>query len=400
VNASPYPGPRFAAVFAAMFATQVVIAAAGAAAPVLAPIAAPDLGLPAYAVGLFVSILYAAAATVGLLSGPLIARWGAIRLSQAALVATALGLGLATIGATPALVFAALLLGVGYGPATPASSHLLAIVTPPGRLNLVFSLKQTGVPFGYVIAGAALPSAALAFGWRAALIGLAGFCALLAVALERLRPALDADARPAPVLAALRRPFAPLALVLRAPGLRLLALASFAYAAMQSCVGTFLVTYLVARIEFSPVAAGFVLSCAQAAGVGGRILWGAVADRLGRPFLVLGGLGLAMTLAALLLGAFTPAWPEAAIVAVALLLGGTAVAWNGVHLAQLVRLAPAGRGGEVTGGSFFVTFGGVTAAPLGFSLVLGVSGSYALAYAAIASLTLASGIAFLVRACR
>jgi predicted MFS family arabinose efflux permease len=202
-----------------------------------------------------------------------------------------------------------------------------------------------------------LPSAALAIGWRAASLALGVACLAIAATLQPMRAALDADVRAVSVLAALRRPFAPLAFVLRMPALRVLAITSFAYSGMQICVGTFLVTYLVERIALSPVTAGFILSCAQAAGVGGRILWGALADRLGRPGLLLGLLGFMMTAAALLVGAFTPAWPYAAIIAVSILFGGTAVAWNGITLAQLARLAPAGRAAEVTGGTFFITFG-------------------------------------------
>jgi MFS family permease len=245
-------------VFLAMLATQILVATAGLAAPVLAPIAAPGLGFEPYLVGLFVSTMYASAATVGLVSGAVVVRWGAVRVSQFCLVLSAAGLTMATLGGLWALVLAALLLGLGYGPATPASSHLLARVTPAHRLNLVFSLKQTGVPLGYAFAGAVLPSAALAIGWRPTALGLALACLAIAATLQPMRAGLDADVRPVSILAALRRPFAPLAMVLRMPPIRILALTSFAYSGMQICVGTFLVTYLVDRVYFSPVTAGFV----------------------------------------------------------------------------------------------------------------------------------------------
>jgi MFS family permease len=397
VTATTAARPGFAAVFAAMFATQVLVAVAGLAAPVLAPIAAPEFGVAAYLVGLFVSLMYAAAATVGLLSGALIARWGPVRVSQLCLALSATGLALAAIGGVGGLVAAALLLGTAYGPTTPASSHLLPRVTPPSRLNLVFSLKQTSVPLGNALAGAVLPGAALAFGWRVAVLGAGLACLVTALLLQPLRRGLDTDTRPVSILAALRRPFAPLLVVFATPPLRLLALTSFAYAGMQTSIGTFLVTYLVDQVALSPVSAGIVLSFAQAAGVGGRVLWGAAADRLGQPALLLGGIGLAMTVAALATGLFTPDWPYAAIVLTVVVFGGTAIAWNGVHLAQLARLAPTGRAAEVTGGTFFITFGGVTTVPLAFSLILGMTGSYTTAYAAVAALTLASGLAFLTR---
>ena len=57
-------------------------------------------------------------------------------------------------GAPALFVVGAILLGAGYGPVTPASSHILARSTPPQRLSLVFSLKQTGVPLGGALAGA------------------------------------------------------------------------------------------------------------------------------------------------------------------------------------------------------------------------------------------------------
>lgn len=384
-------------VFFAMLATQVLVAAAGLAAPVLAPIAARTLGFEPYLVGIFVSVMYAGAAMVGLVSGAMVARWGAVRVSQLCLLLAAAGLALATLGGLVALIAGAFILGLGYGPATPASSHLLARVTPPHRLNLVFSLKQTGVPLGYALAGAVLPAAALAIGWRAAALALGLANLAVAAVLQPMRAELDTDARPVSLLGALRRPFAPLMLALRDPPLRILALSSFAYSAMQISVGAFLVTYLVERIAFSPVSAGFALSCAQAAGVGGRVFWGALADRLGKPMLLLGVLGLMMTAAALLAGAFTPEWPFTAIVAVAILFGGTAVAWNGIWLAQVARLAPPGRAAEVTGGASFITFGGVTIAPLVFSFLLHLAGSYAIAYGAIGLLTLASGLAFVLR---
>ena len=42
----------------------------------------------------------------------------------------------------------ALLIGIAYGPSPVASSHILARLTPPAWMNLVFSAKQTGVPIG------------------------------------------------------------------------------------------------------------------------------------------------------------------------------------------------------------------------------------------------------------
>ena len=56
-----------------------------------------------------------------------------------------------------------------------------------------------------------------------------------------------------------------------------------------------------------------------------------------------------------------------------------------------------GRAGEVTGGTFFITFGGVTLTPLFCSLMLATTGSYAADFAGVSLMGVASGIAFLTR---
>ena len=76
-------------------------------------------------------------------------------------------------------------------------------------------------------------------------------------------------------------------------------------------------------------------------------------------------------------------------------MAGLRLPWNGVHLAQVARLSPRGRAGEVTGGATFVTFAGVMVVPAAFSGVLSAAGSYTVDYCAVAVLTLASGLWYL-----
>jgi hypothetical protein len=71
------------------------------------------------------------------------------------------------------------------------------------------------------------------------------------------------------------------------------------------------------------------------------------------------------------------------------------VGWNGVFLAELTRLAPPGRIGEVTGGSSFFTFLGVVVTPPLFHLVLGLTSSYGATYALLGLPALAAGLVLL-----
>ncbi len=358
--------------------------------------AARDIGVEPYLVGVYVSLTYAVAACAGLVSGGFIARFGPLRLSQACLVFAAIGLLCGSFGSPLAVVAAALLVGLGYGPVTPSSSTILARTTPPQRMNLVFSIKQTGVPLGNALAGAVLPGLALAIGWRGSAIVTAILCLVVAALAEPLRRHLDIGLERGRPVFSLGHVVGPLRIIFRSPPMRRLALTSFAFAGMQTSLTTFLVTYLNDRLAMSVVLAGVALAFAQGAGVAGRIFWGLVADRFVPPIRLLGALGLAMSGFAALVGSFSPAWPLVAILAVCTAYGGTAIAWNGVHLAQIARLAPPGRAGEVTGGVTFVTFSGVVVVPAVFSAILASTGSYTLGYATVAVLTLVSGLSLLM----
>src|SRR3546814_9601650 len=96
--------------------------------------------------------------------------FGGIRASQIALLGIGIGLGLATIGSIGAVILSALVLGCVYAMPIPAGAHVLARHTPPHLYNIAFSVRQSGVPVGGLIAGAATPALVLAVGWQWALL--------------------------------------------------------------------------------------------------------------------------------------------------------------------------------------------------------------------------------------
>jgi MFS family permease len=320
----------------ALLAVQSLVCLAGSVAPVLAPIAAPDLGLNPRFVGILVAAMFGVAAFSSLACGGVIARFGPVRTSQAALVASAIGLGGFLVGTPVMLLGSAILLGAAYGPSQPAASLLLLRLTPPHLVNVVFSIRQTGVPIGVALAGGLLPPLALALGWHGAVIATAIATVGVAVLLEPLRHRLDAEEiRPIPF--SFTHLVQPLRLVWATPPLRRLVLMAFFYSMMQTCLTTFLVIYLNEALGFSLVVAGLVLTITQVTAAAARIGWGIVADRWLEPGLVLGGIGLGTSVCAWLLASFTPHWPLAAIVVVGALFGLTAVAWNGVFVAQMAK---------------------------------------------------------------
>ena len=364
-------------------AIQAMVSMALLTLPAMAPAVARALAVPSTLVGAYVALCYFAAMLSSLVGGTLVRRRGAIRVSQLGLGLCAVGLALCALPWLPAVALGALCIGAGYGPITPASSHLLALTTPAHRMSLVFSIKQTGVPAGGMLAGALVPGLSLWLGWQGTLLAVAGVCALCAALAQPLRAALDADRQPAQPLA-LQALFKPIGMVLGQPSLRALAACSFLFSAVQVSTTAYMVTYLNESLGMTLLAAGAALSVSQLAGVVGRIAWGAVADRGLGPRNTLMLLATLMMAGSVLTALLQPHWPTLLIWAIVALLGASAIGWNGVYLATVARQAPPGQAGVATGGTLLFTFMGVVCGSPAFGALAGASGSYRIAFAALA----------------
>ncbi len=362
-----------------MLAMQSLTSVSAASVPVLAPLIAPDAGVAAADIGLFTMVLYACGMASALIGGNLVPRHGALRICQAALLLSGTALALAATGHVAGLLACAFVLGWGMGAPTPASSHVLVRVTPPRLLNLVFSIKQTGVPLGGAIAGATLPALTLLLGWRGALLGTALLCCIGIALLQLWRARVGDDRDLKRRGAGAHGVLATIGLIWRDAELRLVALASATFSAGQVCISAFYVTYLVEAIGLSLTVAGFALAVAQIGGVAGRVVWGAVADWSRRPLLVLAGLAAIAAVGIL------------AIHALSFVLGASTIGWAGVVYAEVGRRAPAGRTAEASGGVTAVMFAGIVIGPAIFGLIVRATGSFTAAF-----ITMAAALALVV----
>jgi len=351
--------------------------------PVVAPEVAKAIGLSTNYLGAYVALVYFAAMVATLLGGAAVKRWGAMRLSQAGLLSAAIGLFLCAIPHPFAIGLGALFIGAGYGPITPASSHLLIKTTPPEKLSFVFSVKQTGVPLGGMIAGALVPSLDIAIGWQLAFISSGAACLLCAWAIQPLRAALDDDRNPTVKPSLVASVVQPLRLIFNHPSLRALSMTSFLFAVCQMSLMAYLVTFLFEDLGWSLVAAGAALTVAQAGGVIGRILWGYVADRWLSPTVMLIVIALLLTVGAVGTALLRPDSSPWLLFLVLAIFGASAIGWNGVFLAQIARLAPAGQASVATGGTLCITFFGVVLGPPLFGVLAGVLKSYGASYGAL-----------------
>lgn len=370
-------------VLAVTTAIQALVAVAVLTLPVMAPAVSRALGISATYTGLYVSLVYVGAMVASLAAGNAVARFGPIRVSQIGLLLCAAGLSLSALLWLPAIALGAVLIGLGYGPITPASSHLLARTTARDRMSLVFSIKQTGVPLGGVLAGAVVPSLLLGIGWQAALLVVAAANVLCALAAQPLRAGLDHD-RDATRRLSTGSLAGPLRLVLSHPGLRMLAACSFVFSITQLSLTSYLVTYLEGTLAYGLVAAGLTLSAAQGGGVVGRVFWGYLSDRWLGAGRMLASLSLLMCAAAFATALLHQGLSGPLVVAVLVVFGASAIGWNGVYLAEVARRAPADQVSMATGGTLAITFFGVVLGPAAFGAVSALFGSYRAGFFALA----------------
>jgi MFS family permease len=363
---------------------QAMVSMALLTLPVMAPVAAKDLAVSPALVGVYIAITYAGAMFSSLTSGTSVTRFGPIRVSQLGLVLCALGLCLCALPWLPATGLGALLIGLGYGPITPASSQILARTTQPHQMSLVFSIKQTGVPVGSMLAGAIVPSLMLGVGWQLSLISVAVVCLISALLSEPLRVQMD-DQRQAGLQLKLSTLLAPIRMVLSHRALATMAGCSLMFSMVQMSLTTYLVTYLHDDLTYGLVAAGLLLSITQAGGIVGRIVWGYLADQFFSPQKMLAGLATSMALCAAATPLLLHMLPVYGVWTLLLLFGASAIGWNGVYLAEVARQAPEGKASVATGGTLTFTFLGVVIGPPLFGALSTLFGTYGAGFWALAA---------------
>ena len=379
----------------AMFSQQTCGSIGRSLPAVLAPLIIQELNADPSWVGVYFG-LSALAALVGQLgSGGFIIRHGAIRMSQVALLSTGAGMAVAILGGAAGFVLSAL---VGNGiaaVATPASSQLLGRWAVRRWAPFAFSITQTAIPVGILLAGSLGPVLAQTVGWRGTMLASAGLCWLFALLLQPLHGRLDTD--PLPTHAIRLSDFrATVTSVLAVRELRALSFACFAFNGLQAVFIAYFVTFLTA-LGFDLVAAGSLFSAVIAIAIPCRILWGWVGSSYVAPRIVMAGLAFGMAVATVLTGCFSVTWSAVAIGAVTGVLSATAMSWHGILLSESARLAPLGRAGAVTGG--VLSFGqmGAFLLPSVFSLLLRVTGGYAAGWAVCGIPALLVGIDLLRR---
>jgi MFS family permease len=393
---TPLPG-AYIALIACLTAASMLGTAALTILPTLAPAVARSYGIPPVWIGYQFSLVAFFMTLSLLFLGNASRRWGAVRVVQCGVGAIALALGLVLLPSIAALLLASAIMGLGYGLVMPANSHLMMRFTPRANLNMVFSIQQTGIPLGAILAASAAPSIAVAWSWQWAVLLVTLLVVLLAIILGVQRARWDDDRDASALL--LRNPFGGVSLVLRSARLRNLSLSGFCFSGAQFCVATYTVVALVEQLGYGLVQAGLMLSAAQAAGLASRLCCGWLADRSGDSIGVLRWLAVGMTVCGTASLTLTDAWPLAAVCVLFVGHGAATVGWPGTYLAEVGRLCPPGQVSSGTSGSLLFSNLGKMLAPLAFVAMQAQTGSYSIAFGMVGALGLVAVIA-LARAAR
>jgi MFS family permease len=372
---------------ATMLAIQVMVSLSVLSLSVMMPVVAKDLAIDPKLVGIFTAIIYAVAAATALAAAGPILRFGSVRLCQAALLMAAIGLAFNALALVGATVLAVVCIGAAQGPLNPASAHVLAQRVPREYFGTVFSIKQTGVPVGFALAGLVFPQLLEWVGWRGASLVAAGGAVLAALAIEPLRRGLD-------VVATAGRPTAGICqsirFVLGHDQLRVLGWSAFVYVIAQHTFTFYLVTYLYEHCRLTIVQAGFLLSLSQIIGTGVRLVSGGMGDRLPRMQL-LGWTGILMTAGCVAIGLLQPDSPFWVISVVVIAYGGVVISWNGTSQAEFAHLAPPGEAAAVAAVQTALAFSGAVFGPPIFALIASAA-SYRMAFFAVAACVFGAAI--------
>ncbi len=355
-------------------AAQTVVAMANIVLPTIAPKVAESLAVDPVLVGYHVGLTFGAATVASLYAGVLVPRWGAALMTQLSMAFCLAGLALFALPHVAFIAVGSVAVGAGMGFAAPSAAHLLVNHTSPARRNLMFSIKQTGVPFGGVIVSLTAPALAVTVGWHWALAMIAVLAVATLAGAGYARAEWDSDRQPAASVKS--APFGGVPLVWRQQSLRWVSLAAVLFSGVQRILLSFAVIYLVAERGYGLVEAGIMLSMAQIGGSIARIPWGWLADRLKSGLAVLIVICAIMIASSVALVMLDDGWPRPLVYLLFLLLGASTLGWNGIVHAECARLSPPGMVSLVAGGTSFFVFGGVMVGPPVYALLYGATGSY------------------------
>jgi predicted MFS family arabinose efflux permease len=367
----------------AIFTLQTVSAFLSRLIPIVGPAMSEEFGWGGSSIGYLTAGNALGGLMVLVAGSSLLRQVGGTRMLQLALI---LGTGCMVFFLYPSIgiaLIACFAMGMSNGAANPAGSEVLQRFSPPAMRNLMFSIKQAGVPLGGMLAGLLVPLVIALAGWRFSLLICSLIVLLPTLLTWKLSAILDIKSTTTkhptsliPTAQSLRTLSLPLASLAHSRGLLKISIVGSLFAVSQSCWFAFTVIYLVDTLDFSLTLAGVVFAVMQVGGVFGRIVLGWLSDYMHSATATLSVAAIFSAVTTALLGLTSAQWPLWSIILLALVAGGTAASWNGVQIAEVARRSPPDQIAETAAGSAILISLVNIVAPSAFAMSVAASGRY------------------------
>lgn len=305
------------------------------------------------------------------------------------LVLCVLSAGLAVVHSLLATVILLFLVGLALGAVPIAGTKAVMMAWPRERRGLPMGIRQMGVPLGALAAALILPSLASRVGVHTVYWGFAALIAVCGLGYTALMPpherrdAANGDA-PVRLRRELGRVVVPSA-------------AGFCLGWGQYAILAYTIPALHTGQGLSLELAGIVLAVAQVGGALGRIVFGAISDRLqARRDVVLSAAAACSTLLVIGVSALPRGTPLLVLVPLWLLMGLTMVGWNALALTWAgERVSPHNAGAAMGITTSAILLGATVATPV-FGKVVEASHGFSAAWLMLAAVLGAAALLLFV----
>lgn len=352
---------------------------------ILATFIIDDLSISRAELGAVLAVVNIAAAALSPVAGRITDRIGGKRAIVTLFIlsgATFLLLGTAV---AYAMLFVGALAGAfSQATANPATNKLIAEDLPAGERGVITGVKQSGVQAGIFLGGLAVPSLAIAFGWRGAYLVVAAVPLVFAALAVWLIPTASPASERHRTNRSGRLPAA------------IWWLAGYGFLLGFSGAVTYLVPLFAEEsLGLSPVVGGIAAAVIAFTAVPGRILWSRYAERSGA---FRGSLGVmaALSVAAAVLFYASGASAAWLLWPAAILIASGSSSWNSVGMLAVMVEAGVGSTGRASGVVLFGFLTGLGIAPPIFGAIVDRTGSYDLMWMLSALAAAAAGAVIIV----
>lgn len=338
----------------------------------LAPFLRTEFGLSRTQIGALTTTLFAVGSSASPLAGRAVDSFGGRRTLQLLFAAGAASFLVSAVAPNYLVLLLAMLIGgVAMAVGNPATNKLVAISGVAMGRGMLMGVKQSGVQIAAFLAGALLPRAALAFGWRATLALSVAFPFAGVVATRLFIPAHNPRT-------AVRKEVS--------PGtwgrVAWLSVYAFLMGCSVATIGTYLPLYAHESLGLDVATAGLIVAAMGLVGIATRILWGQLADQSDRGPEILALLALLAVGAQALIWASGPVDYRLVWVG-AIGTGMSATAWNAVGMLVIVRELRPRDTGHASGVVLLGFYGGYVVSPIAFGAAVDAGLGYGPGWAAL-----------------